>query len=80
MTTIRPFEAEDLFRFNHINLDPLTGRFIMLLYNKIAIRHYYHPFCRNISETYSNSFYMEYISNWPAMCATYNDPSGRMMG
>lgn len=24
MTTIRPFRAEDLFRFNHINLDPLT--------------------------------------------------------
>jgi hypothetical protein len=25
MTTIRPFKADDLFKFNHINLDPLTG-------------------------------------------------------
>jgi len=26
MTTLRPFEANDLFRFNNINLDPLTGK------------------------------------------------------
>jgi N-terminal acetyltransferase B complex catalytic subunit len=24
MTTIRQFQANDLFKFNHINLDPLT--------------------------------------------------------
>ena len=24
MTTLRPFVAEDLFKFNHINMDPLT--------------------------------------------------------
>lgn len=30
MTTFRPMKANDLFKFNHINLDPLTGRIISL--------------------------------------------------
>ena len=55
MTTLRPFQAEDLFKFNHINLDPLT-------------------------ETYQNSFYMQYLSTWPSLCAAYENTSGRMMG
>ncbi len=55
MTTLRPFQAEDLFKFNHINLDPLT-------------------------ETYNTSFYLEYMSTWPSLCATYENTSGRMMG
>lgn len=32
MTTIRAFEAEDLFRFNHINLDPLTETYTVSFY------------------------------------------------
>ena len=55
MSTMRPFLAEDLFRFNHINLDPLT-------------------------ETYNMAFYMQYLSRWPGLCASYEDPSGRLMG
>lgn len=55
MTTIRPFRAEDLFKFNHINLDPLT-------------------------ETYNIPFYMQYVATWPSLCASFEDPSGRMMG
>jgi N-terminal acetyltransferase B complex catalytic subunit len=55
MTTIRPFQANDLFKFNHINLDPLT-------------------------ETYNIPFYMQYLSTWPSMCATFVDPNGRLMG
>jgi len=55
MTTLRPFQAGDLFKFNHINLDYLT-------------------------ETYSISFYLQYVSTWPSLCATMEDPSGRLMG
>ena len=55
MTTLRPFQAADLFRFNHINLDPLT-------------------------ETYNIPFYMQYLSTWPALCATFEDTNGRLMG
>jgi N-terminal acetyltransferase B complex catalytic subunit len=55
MTTIRAFQANDLFKFNHINLDPLT-------------------------ETYHNPFYTQYMAQWPSMCATFEDPSGRLMG
>ena len=55
MTTIRPFVAEDLFKFNHINLDPLT-------------------------ETYNIPYYMQYLATWPALCASFEDPHGRMMG
>ena len=55
MATLRPFKADDLFRFNHINLDPLT-------------------------ETYNNSFYMGYLAQWPSICATYEDHTGRIMG
>ena len=32
MTTIRPFRAEDLFKFNHINLDPLTETYNIPFY------------------------------------------------
>jgi N-terminal acetyltransferase B complex catalytic subunit len=32
MTTIRPFRAEDLFAFNHINLDPLTETYNIPFY------------------------------------------------
>lgn len=47
--------CDDLFKFNHINMDPLT-------------------------ETYNISFYMQYVSTWPSLCATYEDPNGRLMG
>jgi hypothetical protein len=53
MSTLRPFQATDLFKFNHINLDPLT-------------------------ETYNIPFYLTYLSSWPSLCATYEDPSGRL--
>ena len=32
MTTLRPFEAEDLFRFNHINMYPLTETYNIPFY------------------------------------------------
>lgn len=55
MSSIRPFQADDLFKFNHINLDSLT-------------------------ETYNIPFYMQYLSTWPQMCASFEDPHGRLMG
>lgn len=32
MSTLRPFEANDLFKFNHVNLDPLTETYSMQFY------------------------------------------------
>jgi hypothetical protein len=32
MTTLRPFTADDLFKFNHINLDPLTETYSSQFY------------------------------------------------
>ncbi len=32
MTTLRPFVADDLFKFNHINLDPLTETYNISFY------------------------------------------------
>lgn len=34
MTTIRPFCADDLFKFNHINLDPLTETYNIQFYGQ----------------------------------------------
>uniref|UniRef100_A0A915CPF9 Uncharacterized protein n=1 Tax=Ditylenchus dipsaci TaxID=166011 RepID=A0A915CPF9_9BILA len=44
MTTIRPFEAEDLFRFNNVNLDPLTETYGLPFYLQYLIN------CRSISK------------------------------
>ena len=55
MTTIRRFRAQDLFRFNSVNLDPLT-------------------------ETYSLSFYLQYLSQWPDYFSAAQHPSGQIMG
>ena len=32
MTSIRPFQCDDLFKFNHINLDPLTETYNIPFY------------------------------------------------
>lgn len=32
MTTLRPFKCDDLFKFNHINLDPLTETYNVSFY------------------------------------------------
>ena len=32
MTTIREFQADDLFKFNHVNLDPLTETYHIPFY------------------------------------------------
>ena len=55
MSTLRPFRADDLFKFNNINLDPLT-------------------------ETYHIPFYLGYLAQWPSICATYEDHTGRLAG
>ena len=55
MSTLRPFRADDLFKFNNINLDPLT-------------------------ETYHVPFYLGYLAQWPSICATYEDHTGRLAG
>ncbi|KAG8464375.1 hypothetical protein KFE25_003438 [Diacronema lutheri] len=55
MTTLRPFEAADMFRFNNVNLDPLT-------------------------ETYTVSFYLQYLGRWPEYCHMALGPHGRPMG
>jgi len=34
MTTIRPFRCEDLFRFNNVNLDPLTETYGLPFYTQ----------------------------------------------
>ena len=34
MTTVRPFHAVDMFKFNHINLDPLTETYGMNFYTQ----------------------------------------------
>lgn len=55
MTTTRRFRADDLFRFNNVNLDVLT-------------------------ETYTNCFYLQYLTTWPDYCVVQESPNGRMMG
>ena len=32
MTTLRPFRCEDLFRYNNVNLDPLTETYNLAFY------------------------------------------------
>jgi ribosomal protein S18 acetylase RimI-like enzyme len=32
MTTLRPFSCDDLFRYNNINLDPLTETYNLAFY------------------------------------------------
>ncbi|KAJ3411972.1 N(alpha)-acetyltransferase 20, NatB catalytic subunit [Chytridiales sp. JEL 0842] len=55
MTTLRRFVADDLFKFNNINLDPLT-------------------------ETYSISFYLQYLAQWPDYFTMAESASGARMG
>ncbi|CAK5024673.1 unnamed protein product [Meloidogyne enterolobii] len=44
MTTIRPFEPSDLFRFNNVNLDPLTETYGLPFYMQYLINwpEYFH--------------------------------------
>ncbi|PWN47013.1 acyl-CoA N-acyltransferase, partial [Violaceomyces palustris] len=58
MSLLRPFKAQDLFKFNNVNLDHWT-------------------------ETYSISFYLNYLSQWPDLSFIQTSPnptSPRVMG
>ncbi|MBW0519255.1 hypothetical protein O181_058970 [Austropuccinia psidii MF-1] len=55
MSLLRPFKANDLFKFNHVNLDPYT-------------------------ETYSVSYYLQYICTWPNLINLAESPNGQVMG
>ncbi|KIO34665.1 hypothetical protein M407DRAFT_240501 [Tulasnella calospora MUT 4182] len=55
MSVLRPFKADDLFKFNNVNLDLWT-------------------------ETYSISFYLNYLARWPDLCLVQEAPNGKMMG
>jgi N-terminal acetyltransferase B complex catalytic subunit len=54
MTTIRPFQAEDLFKFNHINLDPLTETYNIQFYMvfKSEVHNYT---CYLLNKTYNSN-------------------------
>lgn len=55
MSSFRPFEASDLFKFNHVNLDPYT-------------------------ETYSTSYYLNYLATWPNLMNIAESPNHQIMG
>lgn len=62
MTTFRPMRPDDLFKFNHINLDPLTGSSIILPILPPDL-------ISDMIETYNIPFYLQYLSTWPGYCS-----------
>jgi N-terminal acetyltransferase B complex catalytic subunit len=57
MTTVRPFQANDLFKFNHINLDPLTETYHIPFYAQYMAQ--WPNMCATIEDT--NGRLMGYV-------------------
>lgn len=74
MSSLRMMKCDDLFKFNHINLDPLTG--LCIIFFSI---HQTEVTIDNL-ETYNMPFYLQYLSTWPCYCTVIEDPSNRLMG
>lgn len=83
MSTLRPFEANDLFKFNHVNLDPLTETYSMQFYMVQYMPRLTH--CMHACNASDIVFMIpvclqQYLTTWPGMCASYEDANGRLMG
>ena len=79
MTSIRPFNIDDILHFNWINLDPLTET---VQKQRIRIRF---SLCLcfvllALFFQYNMPFYMQYLAKWPDCSATAVSPDGRLMG
>ena len=71
MTTFRPFEPKDLFRFNSVNLDPLTETVRMI---KSGLRFKFFKI------KYGLPFYLQYLVNWPEYFLVAEHVTGQIMG
>ena len=72
MTTFRAFTCDDMFRFNNVNLDPLT--------ETVSVHYVHESHLLTISSQYNLPFYMQYLGKWPEYFSLAEDTHGRMMG
>ena len=79
MTSIRPFEPKDLFRFNAVNFDRFTE----------TVRRWQAPLkpaqrCWRIlmhaRAQFGVHYYLSYLARWPEYCWTSTGPNGNVTG
>ena len=83
MTTIRRFVCDDLFRFNNVNLDPLTET---VRAARVAARSR-RARCGLLAQAdaargaqYNLPFYLQYLAKWPEYFAFAEGPGGACQG
>ncbi|XP_025858120.2 N-alpha-acetyltransferase 20 isoform X1 [Vulpes vulpes] len=77
MTTLRAFTCDDLFRFNNINLDPLTETVALAAFlSQIAAR------AKSIKSMFlaGGSTEGKYLAHWPEYFIVAEAPGGELMG
>jgi N-terminal acetyltransferase B complex catalytic subunit len=89
MTTIRRFVCDDLFRFNNVNLDPLTETVRAQRKNKTHMRTRMSSFsapadaaacCAPYTPQYNLPFYLQYLAKWPEYFLFAEGPGGACQG
>ena len=73
MTTLRQFTCDDLFRFNGINLDPLTEMYGLSFYLQVSRNTIF--FCLIFC-----IFTLQYMARWPEYFQVAESPAGDLMG
>ncbi|XP_028913663.1 N-alpha-acetyltransferase 20 isoform X1 [Ornithorhynchus anatinus] len=73
MTTLRPFTCDDLFRFNNINLDPLTETVSFLKDVPVGVGF-------TCSRVRRRAWIRRYLAHWPEYFIVAEAPGGELMG
>lgn len=83
MTTLRPFTADDMFRFN--NVYPQACSACLVVFTPTFSPSF--PFSclprsnlDSLTETYNLSFYLQYLARWPDYFSVSEAPNGTLMG
>ena len=71
MTTLRQFTCDDLFRFNGINLDPLTEMYGLSFYLQVG---------QLSTHGLDRVNLFQYMARWPEYFQVAESPAGDLMG
>lgn len=84
MTTVRRFTCDDLFSFNHINMDVWTETVCFTLFS-VPIWRLLLSLCIYVHVQYNLGFYYDYMARWPEYFSILtspqnHEPMGYMIG
>lgn len=72
MTTLRPFQATDVLRFNAVNADAWTATVSCRLLTPLPPS----SFISQLKGQYHTGYYANYVATWPTFCITAEGPRG----